>query len=295
VTYAYWIVGPGRVGLSLGSLLAATGNAGGLLFVGRRTETPAHPVLARPDVGYAGGYSGPPPARTRLLLAVPDGAIAEVAAEIAGLGAPGDGCVAFHLSGARPASSLEPLAERGYAVGSLHPLQAVADAEQGPDRLRGAFYTFEGDAGAREAAAQIVEAAAGTLLEVHPEDKARYHAACVFASNYVVSCAGVATRLLADAVGISREEAARALQPLWSGAVANLERPGLPQALTGPIARGDIETVRDHLATLEGDTRELYTRLGLAALELSRLMGLDAGLAAAIEAELRGAKGTEKR
>jgi predicted short-subunit dehydrogenase-like oxidoreductase (DUF2520 family) len=105
----------------------------------------------------------------------------------------------------------------------------------------------------------------------------------------------VATRLLAGAVSISGEEAARALQPLWRGAVANLDEPGLPRALTGPVARGDLDTIRSHLAALDGDTRELYRQLALEAIGLSRELGLDAKIAAEIEAEVRswGTGGTE--
>jgi predicted short-subunit dehydrogenase-like oxidoreductase (DUF2520 family) len=163
----------------------------------------------------------------------------------------------------------------------------VADPGQGAERLREAFFTYEGDVEARVEAARIVEAAGGRMLEVHAADKARYHAACVFASNYVVSCASVATRLLADAVNVGREEAAQALQPLWRGAVANLERPGLPRALTGPVVRGDLETVKSHMATLAGNARDLYGQLALEALELSRELGLDEETAATIEAEIR--------
>jgi predicted short-subunit dehydrogenase-like oxidoreductase (DUF2520 family) len=282
----YWIIGPGRVGLSLGTVLASAG-AGELLFVGRREGAPDHPVMESPGVRYARGAPGPPPDGTILLLAVPDGAIAGVAAEVARLGRPGDRCVALHHSGAQPAASLAPLAEAGYATGSLHPLQTVADPLQGAERLRDAFFTYEGDGEAWAGAARIVEAAGGRMLEVHAEDKARYHAACVFASNYVVACVSVATRLLADAVNVGRAQAAQALQPLWHGALANLERPGLPRALTGPVARGDLATVKGHLESLDGGTRDLYGRLALEALELSREQGLDAETAAAIEAEIR--------
>jgi predicted short-subunit dehydrogenase-like oxidoreductase (DUF2520 family) len=282
----YWIIGPGRMGLSLGWVLASAG-ADGLLFVGRRERAPDHPVMDSPVVSYAGGLAGPPPDGTCLLLAVPDGAIADVAADIARLGRPGAGCVALHHSGAQPAAALAPLADLGYATGSLHPLQTVADPLQGAERLRDAFFTYEGDGGARDGAARIVEAAGGRMLEVHAEDKARYHAACVFASNYVVACASVATRLLADAVSVGRAEAAEALGPLWRGALANLERPGLPRALTGPVARGDLDTVKRHLESLAGGTRDLYGRLALEALELSREQGLDEETAAAIEAEIQ--------
>ncbi len=282
------IVGPGRVGLSLASLLASAPATREIVVLGRRKTTPRHPLFARAAARYRTEISAPLAPGSRLLIAVPDSAIPEVAAQIARLGRPGAGCVALHLSGAQPAEVLAPLADEGYAIGSLHPLQTLADPQRGAERLRGAFFAFEGVAEARSAASEIVEAAAGRMLEVHAADKARYHAACVFASNYVVTCAAVATRLLATAARIGPQEAAEALRPLWRGAVANLDELEPPQALTGPVARGDIETVRRNLAALRGATRELYSRLGLEALRLSRDKGLDAETAASIEAELRG-------
>ncbi len=284
----FWIVGPGRVGLSLASLLAVSGRAWEVVVFGRRSRLPDHPLFAQERVRYQAGPVSKPPGGCRLLLAVPDRAIAGVATQLAGLGRAADECVALHLSGAQPAQILRPLADVGYAIASLHPLQTVADPRRGAERLRGAFFAFEGEPAARAAAEEIVEAAAGRMLEVHEVDKARYHAACVFASNYVVACAGVAARLLAQATGVSASEAVAALRPLWRGAVANLEELDPGQALTGPVARGDIETIRGNLAALEGDVRELYRQLGLQALQLSRERGMGDEVAAALEAELRG-------
>ncbi len=285
---SYWIVGPGRVGLSLASLLAEREHARELVIFGRRARPPEHPLFAEQRARYEAGPVSTPPVGCRVLLAVPDRAIAGVATQLAGLGRRVEECVALHVSGAQPARVLRPLADVGYAIGSLHPLQTLADPRRGAARLRGAFFAFEGEPAARAAASEIVEAAAGRMLEVHEEDKARYHAACVFASNYVVTCAGVAARLLAGATGVSAAEAVAALRPLWRGAVANLEELDPGEALTGPVARGDIDTIRGNLSALEDDTRDLYRQLGLQALEMSRDMGMEEEIAAAIEAVLRG-------
>lgn len=283
VSPTFWIAGTGRMGLAIGTLIAESGAASTLLFFGHKAQPPQHHLMSLPTVGYARDFPGVPPGGTVIVLAVPDGAVREVAGAIAALGQPDAGCVALHLSGALPAAALAVLGERGYAVGSLHPLQTVADPEQGAERLRGAFFAFEGDPVARRTAAGIVRAATGRMLEVHAEDKPRYHAACVFASNYVVACAAVATRLLADAAGIGEDEAARALRPLWGGAVSNLEQLGPTAALTGPVRRGDSETVRAHLGALEGSTLDLYAELALEAVRIARRAGLNETAAASIE------------
>ena len=288
MAYSYWIVGPGRLGLSLGSALAKE-SEGDLLVVGRAEVAPVHSLFERRSVTYSMGVPGTPPRGTCLLLTVPDSAVPEVAADIAELGeAPAD-CVMLHFDGSRPASILQPAAERGYAIGSLHPIQTIADPESGAERLAKARFTFEGGPTARVAAREIVDALGARMLEVHPRDKARYHAACVFASNYVVACAAVATRLLTEAADISGAEAEEALRPLWSSAAANLFRPGLPGALTGPIMRGDVETVRRHLGNLTGDTLKLYGQLALEALNVSRELGLEPQVAETIESDVRNA------
>lgn len=274
------------MGLAIGSLISEAGAAEALLFVGRENRRPEHRVMSLATVEYSQGFPGPPPEETVVVLAVPDGAIREVADALAGQGAPGRGCVALHLSGASPAAALAALVERGYAVGSLHPLQTIADPAHGAERLRGVFFAFEGDRAARSAAAEIVAAAAGQILDVHAGDKARYHAACVFASNYIVACAAVATRLLAGATGIGEEEAARALRPLWRGTVSNLDQLGPTEALTGPVRRGDVDTVRAHLEVLDEETLELYSGLALEALRIARRSGLDAATAASIESAI---------
>ena len=275
------------MGLAIGSVIAEAGTAESLLFIGRKGRGSGHGVMSLPLVRYSPSFPGPPPAGTLIVLAVPDGAIREVASAIAALGAPGSGCSVLHMSGALPAEELAVLAERGYSVGGLHPLQTVADPARGAERLRGVFFTFEGDPAARVGAAEIVQAAGGRMLEVHAADKARYHAACVFASNYVVACAAVATRLLASAANIAEDEAVRALRPLWSGAVNNLEQLGPAEALTGPVRRGDVATVRAHLGALEGATLDLYRELALEALRIARQAGLSAAAAEAIEREIR--------
>ncbi len=286
-TRAYWIVGPGRVGLSLGSLLAEANIADEILIIGRAREGPQHPLLSEARVRFTSTPELPPPDAC-LLLAVPDRAIVEAAERFAGLGAAAPGCVALHVSGAQSADVLASLDEAGYATGALHPLSTVADPIEGAKRLKGSFFAFEGSQAARAAASEIVTAAEGRLLDLHAADRARYHAACVFASNYVVACAAVAVRTLAGAAQISEAEAASALKPLWEGAAANLSDAGLPEALTGPIARGDVATVQKHLSDLEEPTRELYRQLALAALEISRAQGLKLDAVEALEKVLGG-------
>lgn len=224
------IIGPGRAG---GALAIASHRAGHEI-VG---------VLARSS------YEGPwprldwdtsIPQSDLALLAVRDDAIAEVSHRIA----PnlGDVGVVAHLSGFVPVMALHHLQERGTAVGGFHPLQSLPDPETGASALAGAFVGIDGD----QLAIDILTHLAGTL-EMEPfrlDDRARpaYHAAAAAAANFVVTSLAVSGDLF-ESAGIDP----RVSRPLVQHAVANVFDNGPAASLTGPIARGDIETVIGHL------------------------------------------------
>jgi predicted short-subunit dehydrogenase-like oxidoreductase (DUF2520 family) len=274
------------MGLSLAAVLAGAEDGHRVMLIGHRVGS-RDPVARDTEVRLVVGIPGPPPAGACVLIAVPDGSVPGVASDLAAAGVTEGPCTALHLSGALVSSALDVLRERGYAIGSLHPLQTVADPASGPERLRGAFFTFEGEPGARGVAGEVVRAAGGYMLDLPPGNKGRYHAACVFASNYLVTCAAVATRLLATAMGLEEREAAQALAPLWRGSIANLERLGARKALTGPVARGDVATVKASLSELTGVDNDLYRQLALGALGLASV-DLPAERVAALRDVLEG-------
>lgn len=282
-----WIVGAGRTGLALGLLLHRAGAVASLAYTGRGDAAPGHPLFA--DAPAAARYlpwdHAPPPETTGVLLAVPDAAVAEVAGRVAMLALPA-GVPVLHLSGSLGLEVLDPLARAGCSVGGLHPLCAVADPVEGAERLRGAAFGVEGEGPARALAERIVRAAGGTALDLPPGGKVLYHAAAVFASNYAVALLAVAERLM-ERAGVAPEQVRPALAGLAAGAVENAREQGPAEALTGPVARGDAETVRRHLARLSGDERALYSLLAREALALARARGLDSASAERV-AELIG-------
>ncbi len=221
-----------------------------------------------------------------VLLAVPDDAITEVAAGLAAAGAIEASQTVLHLSGLRDALALAPLRPSGAALGSFHPLRSVSDPDLPVERWRGAYVAVEGDDRAVNEGQRL-----GQLLELVPvrlsgPAKAAYHAGAVFAANYVVVLAGVAARLGRQA-GIPADLAERMYQPLLSSVAENLRGHSAENALTGPVRRGDVATIRAHLAALGEGDRVLYSRLGLEALELARTAGLEPARAAAVERVLR--------
>jgi predicted short-subunit dehydrogenase-like oxidoreductase (DUF2520 family) len=276
------VIGPGRMGLALGSALIQAEALERLVLFGRSPEPPPHPVMESGIVEYQMGVGPPPEGTTILVLAVPDDALHDVVNDLARAGPRAGHCVALHLSGALSADVLSPLHAAGYAVGSLHPLQTVADPWSGGDRLRGCAYTIAGEPGALTAARRIVAALDGRALVIPPTLRPVVHAAEVFASSYVLAAAAAIARVLAEA-GVSEAEAVAAAVPLMHGSIETLEHLGLRAALTGPIARGDLDTVRLHLTRLSARERRLYSALGRETLQLARAVGLDPARADAIE------------
>lgn len=273
------------MGLALGGALIQAGAVERLTFFGRTAEPPPHPLFDSAAVHYAMGYGPFSEDTSILLLAVPDDAIRDVANQVARGGAAPSPCVALHLSGALSTDVMTPLHTAGFTVGSLHPLQTVADPWSGAARLHGCAYAIAGEPGALTAARRIVAALEGRPLVIPPALRPLYHAAAVFASNYVLVAAAAVARTLAEA-GISEEDAVAAALPLMRGTMDNLEQLGLAAALTGPVARGDVDTVRLHLSRLSTRERNLYSALGVETVQLARAVGLDPDRAAAIESLL---------
>jgi predicted short-subunit dehydrogenase-like oxidoreductase (DUF2520 family) len=281
-----WIIGPGRLGLALGLRLQRAGAVASLVYSGRRPAPPDHPLFQGTDpvARYQASLEPVPQALTGVLIAVPDEAIAAAVDGLAAVALPA-GLPVLHASGSLSLDVLAPLAAGGHSVGGMHALAAIADPVEGAERLRGATFGLEGEGEARALAGRLVTGCEGRVLAIRPGGKALYHAAAVVASNYAVALLSVAERLMAEA-GVDAAEARPALAGLAAGAVANVVAHGLAEALTGPVARGDADTVRRHLARLSGADRDVYCLLGREALRLAEARGLDPAAATRLRALL---------
>jgi len=204
------------------------------------------------------------------LITVPDDQIAGVAAELSRLPFT---AVALHTSGALSAEVLAPLRERGWRIGSVHPLMSVSDARDGDAALRGGYWSVEGDKTAVRLAKTIVSDLGGKSFSIRSEDKPLYHAAAVMASGNVTALFDVALEMLVQC-GLTRKTARSVLLPLIASTVHNLETKDPAEALTGTFSRGDLETVKRHLAALKdkdlADALDLYRLLGERSLKLTK-------------------------
>ncbi|MGD0499721.1 MAG: Rossmann-like and DUF2520 domain-containing protein [Bryobacteraceae bacterium] len=270
---AIGIAGTGRVAQALAALLRRNG-AAGIVVAGRRSGAIALRELPR--------------RARRILIAVADDAIGEVAGELAA-GGLRDG-IALHTCGSAGPEALAALRASGNSIGVLHPLQTVPTPERGVETLAGAVFACAGDARAVAWARALIAQLGGKPLAIDPLHWQRYHAAAVMASNYHAALVDAALELMEDA-GIRRGPALEALAPLIRAATDNVLALGPEAALTGPIRRGDVGAVQRNLQALEDatpETRNLYVSAGLRTLALARRAGLSDGAARRIEAALEG-------
>jgi predicted short-subunit dehydrogenase-like oxidoreductase (DUF2520 family) len=216
-------------------------------------------------------------------ITTPDDAIAAVAGAITWR----PGTSAVHTSGAASLDVLAPARSLSAHTGSLHPLQTFAGRDEHTSPLTGSTFAIEGDEYLVPVLHEMVEALGGHPITLPPGAKALYHIAAVLVSNYTVTLADLAAGLW-ESFGVDRDTALRALLPLMQGTVRNLEALGLPDALTGPIARGDTGTVERHLDALAAAAPgllDVYRALGVETIKVAEAKGT---ISESVAASLRG-------
>jgi len=196
-----------------------------------------------------------------VFITTPDDFISKVASELTWH--PDQNVV--HCSGAASIDILEPAEKYGAMVGSFHPCQAFASVDQAIENLPGSTFSIEAQPPLLDILKDMASSIGCDWIALKPGDKALYHAAAVFVSNYSVALLKVATDLFQH-FGVSPARATKVLMPLIQGNLNNMRNLGLPNCLTGPIARGDVGTIRRHINALqekEPSLLKLYAELGL--------------------------------
>jgi predicted short-subunit dehydrogenase-like oxidoreductase (DUF2520 family) len=230
--------------------------------------------------------------RARLvLLAVPDREVASVTRELAGSVDGGwERRIVLHHAGSLGVEPLSPVARRGAGVGVLHPLQCLGMAEVATAVLPGSRARIEGDRRGRAAARRLAEDLGLVPLpmpsRLKPSDRVAYHTAASLVSNDVVALLSLASDLL-ESIGVPRSKALAALLPLTRGTLSHAEAGGLEGALTGPVARGDVETTAAQLRSLSRRSRAGADAHRLLALRLLALAEDQGRLDPARRRELR--------
>jgi predicted short-subunit dehydrogenase-like oxidoreductase (DUF2520 family) len=221
-----------------------------------------------------------------VFITTPDDTIPEVATEVQWH----NGQSVVHCSGAHSINILEPAKQRGANTGCFHPLQTFASVDQAIENIPGSTFAIEAEEPLASTLKEIATILEGDWITLKAGDKVLYHAAAVFACNYLVTLVKLATDLW-QTFGVSPAQATKALMPLLRGTLSNIENVGLPNCLTGPIARGDLGTISRHLESLEGQAPPLlniYKELGRQTIPISLAKGkIDLQRAEELQALLR--------
>jgi predicted short-subunit dehydrogenase-like oxidoreductase (DUF2520 family) len=232
-----FVIGPGRVGSALAGGLASAGET----VLALHGRPPYPPTLADAEV---------------VLVAVPDGAIGEVAQALVDSALLSSRCVVLHTAGALGPTALAPAQRVTLHLGTFHPLQTFPQKDV-PPPLQAVPFALAGDAEAMAAGRALAARLGGIPLEVGEGERALYHAAAVLACGHVAALAGAAAQVLARAAGVDAARALHLLAPILAETVRNLEALGYPQALTGPAGRGDSATISRHIEALRAVSPEL--------------------------------------
>jgi predicted short-subunit dehydrogenase-like oxidoreductase (DUF2520 family) len=263
-------IGAGTVGTALAVLLSSKGYR----FVGasRRSRTSTGKTTrAVSNLHILDTNQAVADAAELVFITTPDSTIATVVSQVRWRA----GQSVVHCSGADSTDVLEPARKSGAMVGGFHPLQAFAGVEQAIENIPGTTFGIEAEEPLLTTLKDMATALGGHWIELKAGDKVAYHAAAVLACNYLVTLVKMSTDLW-QTFSIPTDQATIALLPLIKGTLHNVETIGIPQCLTGPIARGDTGTVTKHLEALREKAPSLlfpYKELGLQTIPIALAKG----------------------
>lgn len=268
------IIGAGRAGTSLGLALEKKGFLIQAISCRRKNSA----LVSQAILGKKKIIFQPEEAAEKaelIFLSVPDDQLGRLVNRLSHSRVAWRGKFVFHLSGLIDSEILKPLEKKGAITGSFHPIQSFPVKGMPPSHWQDIFIGLEGGRRALALAKKISLRLGARPLSVKKNKKPLYHAACSLASNHLVALFSLAISLLRES-GVKEKEALAALRPLVSGTCRNLASVDPARALTGPVARADLETVRRHLEALKPYPRAsiIYRQLGLEAVRLVEKTGL---------------------
>lgn len=244
----FFLVGPGRAGISLASAWSKAGHR----CLGIEGGTPsarrqAARVIAGKEIGARGSSH---PDFDLLVLTPPDREVAKVARDWSNR-MKWRGKRAIHASGSLSVQALESLSRAGASVAAIHPLTSLPRPDGGGTAFRGVYFGVEGSPSALRWARRLAREAGGIPFEIPRQAKPFYHLCACLASGYLLALLDSAAVRMGDK-GVSSTQARKALLVLAQVTLANAQKMGPGQALTGPVPRGDLSTLGEHLHALSG-------------------------------------------
>ena len=269
MTFLVNIIGAGHLGKTIGHLLVRHR----LVKIGaicNRSETSSKNAIKFIGQGkYCPSISELPPADITFIT-TPDDLISATCKELSGNPSIKRGGIVLHCSGSLTSDALISIREKGCYVASAHPMRSFAKPELSVEQYSGTYCAVEGDKEALPNIRYLFNSIGSTTYEIDKMKKSSYHAAGVFASNYLVTLAQQALSCMREA-GVENEMSMHVITNIMRGTVSNLEKTLSPeQSLTGPIKRGDISTIIKHIESLTDiEQKNLYAALGKATLHLT--------------------------
>ncbi|MCJ7582226.1 MAG: DUF2520 domain-containing protein [Candidatus Aminicenantes bacterium] len=263
------ILGAGKVGTSLGRALVEAGYTIAFLTC----STLAEAEESRRIIGQGEPSKNNIHAAQNgeiLFITVPDDSIKDIVQELDFSDIPWLGKTVYHSSGLLASEVLQSLRTKGASTASFHPIQSFSNKYAAPSLFQNVYFGLEGEEEAVTLAKKFVHALGGHSIEISPDDKPVFHAAFSMTSNFFVVLLDSAITLLKSS-GLSEEKAIQILHPLLEGTLSNIVDNRIRSALTGPIVRGDGQTVKAHLDALKKfpDIEDVYRQLANKALEMA--------------------------
>ncbi len=206
-----------------------------------------------------------------VVLSIPDDQIKKTAEELASSSVTWQDKFIFHCSGLLSSKILLPLKNKGALTASIHPIQSFPKKRTPVEQFKNIYFGIEGSEKALESSKKIISDLGGKSITIQTENKPLYHTACTFASNLFITLINTAQTLLSQS-GIEEQETFQMIQPLIQGTLNNMSQSQYDSPLTGPINRGDVNTIKLHLKALQTkpDCLKIYVAMAKQALEITK-------------------------
>lgn len=260
------LYGAGRVGQTLGILFRQHHYPLGQVICRHLTHAQEAVLLLGEGTPQTTFIPSSPPEPALFVLTPPDDQLPSVVQALKHLSFHPETLI-FHCSGSLSSTLLEPLRLKGAHIGSIHPLKSFASPQLSAKTFHGTPCSYEGPPESLSRLKELILHWGGQAFLLQTSQKISYHSAAVVASNYLIALTQFALSL-AEKAGIPPEQGLSLLFPLLEGTLQNLKEKGPQRALTGPIQRGDVQTIQKHLLHLSPEERLLYQHLGRYCLAL---------------------------
>jgi predicted short-subunit dehydrogenase-like oxidoreductase (DUF2520 family) len=266
------LIGPGRVGQALAASLLQT-NSYTLMGIYHPDIKQAKKVTQQLKQGIPCDTLAALPTADITFITAPDDIIPSLCTQLSNEATLKPESIIAHMSGILDSKVLMPVKKQNVSIGSLHPLKAFRRTNK-PEHhaFKNIDCAVEGETHATTCLTTLAQTLGAHVFVLDPEKKAIYHAAAIMASNYLVTLAAESSTLFQEA-GVADDDALKLCTRLMQTSLDNLKHVQTPeQALTGPLMRGDINTLKQHLDHIKSPvTQALYRAAGLATLPLTTL------------------------